>query len=133
MSSLRDWGHAKDYVRAQWLILRQDIPEDYVIATGEQHSVREFCQRAFAELGIELEWKGEGPSEQGIIAALNPSPLLSQYSRHGGLRSITSGKPVIFVDPRYFRPAEVDRLLGDPAKARAKLGWRAEISFDEPR
>ena len=131
LSSLRDWGHAKDYVRAQWLILQQDIPEDYVIATGEQHSVREFCERAFAELGIELEWKGEGLSEQGVIAALNPSPLLSQYSRHGGLHSITTGKPVIFVDPRYFRPAEVDRLLGDPAKAQAKLGWRAEISFDE--
>ena len=131
LSSLRDWGHAKDYVRAQWLILQQDIPDDYVIATGEQHSVREFCQRAFAELGIELAWKGKGLSEQGIIAALNPSPLLSQYSGYGGLDSIKTGKPVIFVDPRYFRPAEVDRLLGDPTKARAKLGWRAEISFDE--
>jgi len=130
LSSLRDWGHAKDYVRAQWLILQQDIPDDYVIATGEQHSVREFCQRTFAELGIELEWKGKGLSEQGIIAALNPSALLSQYSRHGSLHSIKTGKPVIFVDPRYFRPAEVDRLLGDPAKAQAKLGWRAEISFD---
>ncbi|HIJ68877.1 MAG TPA: GDP-mannose 4,6-dehydratase [Deltaproteobacteria bacterium] len=131
LSSLRDWGHAKDYVRAQWLILQQDIPEDYVIATGEQHSVREFCQRAFEELGIELEWKGKGLSEQGIIAALNPSPLLSQYSGHGDLHSIKTSKPVIFVDPRYFRPAEVDNLLGDPAKAQAKLGWRAEISFDE--
>src|SRR5208337_1837808 len=130
LSSLRDWGHAKDYVRAQWLILQQDIPDDYVIATGEQHSVREFCQRTFAELGIELEWKGKVLSEQGIIAALNPSALLSQYSRHGSLHSIKTGKPVIFVDPRYFRPAEVDRLLGDPAKAQAKLGWRAEISFD---
>jgi GDPmannose 4,6-dehydratase len=131
LSSFRDWGHAKDYVRAQWLILQQDIPEDYVIATGEQHSVREFCQRSFAELGIELEWKGEGVSEQGIIAALNPSALLSQCSRHGGLHSIKTGKPVIFVDPRYFRPTEVDTLLGDPSKAQAKLGWRAEISFEE--
>jgi GDPmannose 4,6-dehydratase len=131
LSSLRDWGHAKDYVRAQWLILQQDIPEDFVIAAGEQHSVREFCQRAFAELGIELEWKGEGPCEQGIIAALNPSALLSQYPRHGSLQSLKAGKPIIFVDPRYFRPAEVERLLGDPAKAQAKLGWRAEISFDE--
>jgi len=130
LSSLRDWGHAKDYVRAQWLILQQDIPDDYVIATGEQHSVREFCQRTFAELGIELEWKGKGLAEQGIIAALNPSALLSQYSTHGSLHSIKTGKPVVFVDPRYFRPAEVDRLLGDPAKAQAKLGWRAEISFD---
>ncbi|MGD0400666.1 MAG: GDP-mannose 4,6-dehydratase [Syntrophobacteraceae bacterium] len=131
LSSFRDWGHAKDYVRAQWLILQQDIPEDYVIATGEQHSVREFCQRSFAELGIELEWKGEGVSEQGIIAALNPSALLSQCSRHGGLHSIKTGKPVIFVDPRYFRPTEVDTLLGDPGKAHAKLGWTAEISFEE--
>ncbi len=131
LSSLRDWGHAKDYVKAQWLILQQDIPEDYVIATGEQHSVREFCQRAFAELGIELEWKGEGLCEQGIIAALNPSALLSQYSGHGSLHSVKTGKPVVLVDPRYFRPAEVDRLLGDPAKAQAKLGWRAEITFDE--
>ncbi len=131
LSSIRDWGHAKDYVRAQWLILQQDIPQDYVIATGEQHSVRDFCQRAFAELGIELGWKGNGLSEQGIIAALNPSALLSQYSRQGGLHSIKTGMPVIFVDPRYFRPTEVDRLLGDPAKAQATLGWRAEISFGE--
>ncbi len=109
LDSLRDWGHARDYVEAQWLILQQDIPEDYVIATGEQHSVREFAAAAFAEVGITLAWRGHGESEEGI----------DQHS--GAVR--------VRVDPRYFRPTEVETLLGDPTKANTKLGWKPKTSF----
>ena len=111
MDSLRDWGHAKDFVRAQWLMLQQEQAEDFVIATGEQHSVREFVERAGAKLGLKLEWRGKGSGEQGINTA--------------------TGKAIVKVDPRYFRPTEVETLLGDPTKARTKLGWRTEISFDQ--
>jgi GDPmannose 4,6-dehydratase len=131
LNSLRDWGHAKDYVRAQWLMLQQEAPDDYVIATGEQYTVREFCRKTFALLGIELDWKGEGVAERGIVAAVQPASLLDRYSKNFSLASLQQGKPVVFVDPRYFRPSEVDSLLGNPAKAKAKLGWSAEISFDE--
>jgi GDPmannose 4,6-dehydratase len=109
MDSLRDWGHARDYVRAQWLMLQQDAPDDFVIATGEQHSVREFVTLAAAEIGITVEWRGNGVDEQGIDTA--------------------TGKAIVKVDPRYFRPTEVDTLLGDPSKAKAKLGWTPECSF----
>ena len=109
MDSLRDWGHARDYVKAQWLMLQQDVAEDFVIATGEQHSVREFVEKAGAELGFDIAWQGKGVDEQGIDRK--------------------SGKAVVKVDPRYFRPTEVETLLGDPSKARAKLGWKAETSF----
>jgi GDPmannose 4,6-dehydratase len=111
LDSRRDWGHAKDFVKAQWLILQQDIPDDYVIATGEQHSVREFVETAFHEVGTQLVWKGKGIDEKG-------------YDRD-------SGGVVIELDKRYFRPAEVDTLLGDPAKAREKLGWSPEVTFKE--
>ncbi|HVP32993.1 MAG TPA: GDP-mannose 4,6-dehydratase [Steroidobacteraceae bacterium] len=110
LDSLRDWGHARDYVRAQWLMLQQPEPEDFVIATGEQHSVREFVARAAAVLGMRMEWKGAGAEEQGVDAR--------------------SGRTIVKVDQRYFRPTEVDALLGDPGKARTRLGWRAEISFE---
>jgi len=110
LDSLRDWGHARDYVRAQWLMLQQPEPEDFVIASGEQHSVREFVSRAAAVLGIRVEWKGTGTEEQGVDAR--------------------SGCTIVRVDPRYFRPTEVDTLLGDPSKARTKLGWRAETGFE---
>ncbi len=109
LDSLRDWGHARDYVRAQWLMLQQAEPEDFVIATGEQHSVREFVELAGAELGMRIEWSGAGVAEVGVDAV--------------------SGRVVVKVDPRYFRPAEVDSLLGDPAKARQKLGWTSQTSF----
>jgi GDPmannose 4,6-dehydratase len=109
LDSLRDWGHAKDYVRAQWLMLQQEIPEDFVIATGEQHSVREFVAAAGAELGMRIDWRGQGIEEQGVDAK--------------------SGRTVVRVDERYFRPTEVETLLGDPAKARNKLGWQPEHSF----
>ena len=131
IDSKRDWGHARDFVRAQWMILQQDEPEDYVIATGEQYSVREFCIRAFRELGIELEWRGRGLDEQGIISAINPSPLLERHTQDSRPSDLLPGKPIIFVDPAYFRPTEVDTLLGDPSKSREKLGWKQEISFSE--
>jgi GDPmannose 4,6-dehydratase len=105
----RDWGFAKDYVEAIWLMLQQDEPDDYVIATGETHSVRELCELAFARLGIELRWKGSGLEEKGVDRA--------------------SGRVVVEVDPRYFRPTEVEVLLGDGSKAKAKLGWRPQTSF----
>jgi GDPmannose 4,6-dehydratase len=111
LAALRDWGHARDYVRAQWLMLQQAAPEDFVIATGEQHSVREFVGRAAALLGYEIEWRGQGLAEQGVDRR--------------------SGRVLVRVDPRYFRPAEVDTLLGDATKARTKLGWTPEIGFDQ--
>ena len=109
MDALRDWGHARDYVKAQWLMLQQEVAEDFVIATGEQHSVREFVEKAGAALGFEMAWQGNGVDEQGVDRK--------------------TGRVIVRVDPRYFRPTEVDTLLGDPSKARAKLGWRAETSF----
>jgi GDPmannose 4,6-dehydratase len=131
LDARRDWGHARDFVIAQWLILQQDEPDDYVIATGEQYSVRDFCQRAFRELGIELEWSGSGASEQGIVSALHPSPLMAEYQHCRVEKSAPQpGKPLILVDPGYFRPTEVETLLGDASKARQKLGWKPEISFD---
>lgn len=111
LNSLRDWGHARDYVRAQWLILQQDKPDDYVIATGKQYSVRHFVVAAFAEVGIQMRWEGEGVDEKGL--------------------DVKSGKILVEVDPRYFRPTEVDTLLGDPTKARERLGWSAKVSLDE--
>ena len=131
LDALRDWGHAKDFVRAQWLILQQKEADDYVIATGEQHSVREFCERAFAGLGIQLEWKGKGFSEKGIVCALSPSPLVEKYARHCRSAQLHAGQPLVQVDPNYFRPSEVETLLGDPTKAKQKLNWNPRISFDE--
>jgi GDPmannose 4,6-dehydratase len=111
LNAKRDWGHARDYVEAQWLILQQNEPEDFVIASGEQHSVREFAEAAFHEVGIVVDWKGEGSDEKG-------------YDRG-------SGKALVEIDRRYFRPAEVDTLLGDPSKAKSKLGWAPKVSFRE--
>ncbi|MFZ5532495.1 MAG: GDP-mannose 4,6-dehydratase [Pseudomonadota bacterium] len=111
LDALRDWGHARDYVEAQWLMLQQDTAEDYVIATGEQHSVREFVERAAGELGIALRWEGEGVGERGICTR--------------------SGRCLVAVDPRYFRPTEVDTLLGNPAKAKGQLGWAPKVGFEE--
>lgn len=110
LDSRRDWGHARDYVEAQWLMLQQSAPEDFVIATGEQHSVREFVERSGAELGMQIEWRGSGVEEQGV--------------------DVRTGRAVIRVDARYFRPTEVETLLGDPSKARDKLGWQAKTSFE---
>lgn len=118
LDALRDWGHAKDYVRMQWLMLQQDEADDFVIATGNQLSVREFVSMSAAEAGIELRFEGQGENEVGIVCGVdsNKSPGISQ------------GDVIVRVDPRYFRPAEVETLLGDPSKARNKLGWEPEVS-----
>jgi len=110
LEARRDWGHARDFVEAQWLMLQQAKPEDYLIATGEQHSVRDFVETAAAELGVKVRWKGKGAEEKGVDAG---------------------GKTIVAIDPRYYRPAEVDTLLGDASKARAKLGWQPRVRFKE--
>ena len=121
ISALRDWGHAKDYVRMQWMMLQQEEPEDFVIATGVQYSVREFVRWSAAELGIELEFEGEGVDEVGRVAAVSGDAA----------PSVQAGDIIVRVDPRYFRPAEVETLLGDPTKAKEKLGWVPEITTQE--
>ena len=109
LDARRDWGHARDYVEMQWLILQQEQPEDFVIATGVQYSVRDFVNAAAKELGMDLSWEGNGVAEIGMLR----------------------DRPVVQVDPRYFRPTEVETLLGDPSKAKAKLGWTPQTSFDD--
>jgi GDPmannose 4,6-dehydratase len=111
LDAKRDWGFAKDYVEAMWLILQQENPDDYVIATGETHSVREFTELAFKEVGIEILWKGKGSEEVGIDSS--------------------TGKILVEIDPRYYRPTEVDLLIGDPSKAKEKLGWRPKVRLEE--
>jgi GDPmannose 4,6-dehydratase len=120
LSSLRDWGHARDYVEMQWLMLQQDQPDDFVIATGVQYSVRQFVQFAVAELGIELCWEGEGEQEVGIVASVTNKDV-----------KVKVGSTIIKVDPRYFRPTEVETLLGDPTKAKVKLGWVPKTTLAE--
>jgi GDPmannose 4,6-dehydratase len=131
LDALRDWGHAKDFVYAQWLMLQQARPDDYVIATGEQHSVRKFCEIAFSKVGIQIEWKDKGTSETGMVQDIKSSSLLKKYDRRNQLRNLHHGQNVVAIDPRYFRPTEVDTLLGDPAKAKEQLGWKKKISFDQ--
>jgi GDPmannose 4,6-dehydratase len=124
LGALRDWGHARDYVLMQWLMLQQQVPEDFVIATGKQYSVRDFVQRAAAELGITVEFKGEGVLETGTVAAVAKT--------RGELRAkCKPGDVIVRVDPRYFRPTEVETLLGDPSKAKAKLGWEPTTTFEQ--
>ncbi|MCC5992933.1 MAG: GDP-mannose 4,6-dehydratase [Rhodobacteraceae bacterium] len=121
IDSLRDWGHAKDYVRMQWMMLQQDTPEDFVIATGVQYSVREFIDWSARELGLTLEFTGEGVDEVATVVAIEGEKA----------PALNVGDVVMRIDPRYFRPAEVDTLLGDPAKAKEKLGWVPEITAQE--
>ena len=111
LNAQRDWGHARDYVEGMWLIMQQDKPDDYVLATGEAHSVRQFVEKAFAHVGRTIVWTGAGVAEKGVDQE--------------------SGKVLVEVDPRYFRPTEVDHLVGDPLKARSRLGWRHRVTFDE--
>jgi GDPmannose 4,6-dehydratase len=125
LDALRDWGHAKDYVRMQWLMLQQDQPEDFVIATGTQYSVRDFVNQSARRLGITLEWKGEGVGETATVDKIESNRVERDCP------AIKPGQVIVRVDPRYFRPAEVETLLGDAAKARAKLGWEPRISFEE--
>ncbi len=121
MDALRDWGHAKDYVKMQWLMLQQDKPDDYVIATGQQHSVRKFVEMSAKQLGIEIKFTGSGVKEKGVVEAIvgDNCPALKK------------GDIIVEVDERYFRPAEVETLLGDPTKAKNKLGWVPEITLDQ--
>ena len=121
IDALRDWGHAKDYVRMQWMMLQQDAPEDFVIATGVQYSVREFIQWSAAELGMKLRFEGTGADEVAVVDAVT--------SNHAP--AVKLGQVVLRIDPRYFRPAEVETLLGDPTKAKEKLGWTPQITAQE--
>ncbi len=119
LDAKRDWGHARDYVEVQWLMLQQDSPDDYVIATGQQHSVREFVELVFKELGINIQWRGSGVDEVGIAQPFKDETKFLQ------------DKVLVRIDPRYFRPTEVSSLLGDASKARKKLGWQPKISFTQ--
>jgi GDPmannose 4,6-dehydratase len=126
LNAKRDWGHARDYVEMQWLMLQQDKPDDFVIASGVQHSVRDFVERAAGELGIRLRWEGEGVKETGIIDSISSGQLAA-----GSWQKVQEGQVIVRVDPRYFRPTEVESLLGDASKAKKELGWEPKISFDE--
>jgi GDPmannose 4,6-dehydratase len=120
LSALRDWGHARDYVQMQWLMLQQDHAEDFVIATGVQYSVRQFVERSAAGLGVTIEFRGEGEAEIGVVASVS-----------GDRAKCKPGDVIVRVDPRYFRPTEVETLLGDPSKAKQKLGWTPTTTFEE--
>jgi GDPmannose 4,6-dehydratase len=121
LDALRDWGHAKDYVRMQWMMLQQDSPDDFVIATGVQYSVRQFIEWSAAELGVTLKFEGEGVDESATVSSIigDKAPALKV------------GDVIVRIDPRYFRPTEVETLLGDPTKAKEKLGWVPEITVQE--
>lgn len=121
MDALRDWGHAKDYVEMQWLMLQQKQPEDFVIATGKQYSVRQFIEMSASKLGVSIEWKGKGVEETGVISRVTSDKT----------PSMKVGDVIVRIDPRYFRPAEVETLLGDPTKAKEKLGWIPKITLTE--
>ena len=121
MESLRDWGHAKDYIEMQWLMLQQEQAEDFVIATGIQYSVRQFVDFSAAELGIKVEWEGKGVKEKGIVISVEGD----------NAPAVKVGQVLVEVDPRYFRPTEVETLLGDPKKAKEKLGWVPQITLQE--
>ena len=124
IDALRDWGHAKDYVRMQWMMLQQEQPDDFVIATGKQYSVRQFIEMSATELGINIKWQGSGIDETGVID--KSSPILNTEQK-----ILKTGDTIFRIDPRYFRPTEVESLLGDPTKAKEKLGWVPEITLQE--
>lgn len=131
LDSQRDWGYAPEYVEAMWLMLQQETPEDLVIATGETHSVREFVENAFRYLGITIEWSGSGPEEKGIIAEIEDMPDFLPNSSYTESTQLKKGDVIVSVDPRYYRPTEVELLIGDYAKAKAKLNWEPRTSFKE--
>ena len=126
LDAKRDWGHARDFVRAMWRILQKDKPDDYVIATGEDHSVREFVECAFREIGVEIEWKGKRVKEVGVIGSYEKQETSDELGD-----AIKEGDTVVQVDPSYHRPTEVDSLLGDPTKAKKELKWKPRVSFTE--
>ena len=142
LESLRDWGHARDYVRAMYLMMLQDQPDDYVIATGEQHSVREFVDLAFAEVGVTLRWEGSGAEETGVIDSVDAGRLAAARDGYGPAAAaphgsaaqdepVQPGVTLVRVDPRYYRPTEVESLIGDATKARERLGWSPTVGFGD--
>ncbi len=133
LDAKRDWGHARDYVEMQWLMLQQDQPEDYCIATGKQYSVRNFVDGAAKELGLTLRWEGSGRDEKGVVVEVDHATLRGKITATGNARvpaTPNAGDVLVVVDSRYFRPTEVDALIGDASKAREKLGWRPRVSFE---
>ena len=124
IDSLRDWGHAKDYVEMQWLMLQQDEPEDFVIATGKQYTVRDFINKSANALGITLRFEGEGLNEVGKVESIDANIAAKDIT-------LKPGDIIVAVDEKYYRPTEVDTLLGDPAKAKTKLGWETRVTLDE--
>jgi len=143
LDSLRDWGHARDYVRAMYLMMQQDEPDDYVIATGEQHSVRELVELAFAEVGMTLRWQGSAAEEAGVVDSVDAGRLAAARDGYGPAAAaacegaaapdepVQPGVTLVRVDPRYYRPTEVESLLGDPTKARERLGWSPTVGFGD--
>ncbi len=121
LNAKRDWGYAPEYCEGMWKILQQKEPDDFLLATGETHTVREFCEHAFKELGIELEWHGKDENEKGIIKAISS----------GSTSNLNIGDVVVEVDPRYYRPTEVDILIGDASKAKEKLDWQPKVRFEK--
>lgn len=132
IDSKRDWGYAPDYVKGMWLMLQQEKPGDYVIATNENHTIREFCERAFGHLGITLKWEGKGSCEKGVIAELNPV-IENEETRceHKNVSRLRAGDSIVEIDPAYYRPTEVETLLGDYTKAKRELNWEPKVRFDE--
>ncbi len=131
LDARRDWGHARDYVEMQWLMLQQEEPDDFVIATGRQFSVRDFVNATAAELGLTLAWQGSGLDETGTVAAVDAARLARASGRQSVECHVKAGDVIVRVDPRYFRPTEVETLLGDPARAKKKLGWEPKTSFED--
>jgi len=132
LSSQRDWGHAKDYIRAMYLILQQDQPDDYVIATGITTSIRDFIKLSCAEIGLEISFSGEGAEEKGSITAVDEKRFIEKVGERylGGVKSRMAPHTIVAVDPKYFRPTEVDLLIGDPSKSKSKLGWEPQYNLD---
>ena len=132
LDSKRDWGYAPDYVEAMWLMLQQSDPGDYVIATNENHTIREFCEKAFFHVGIELAWVGDGDQEKGVARTVGDAPPNGHASQnHSEQHDLREGEVVIEIDPAYYRPTEVETLLGDYSKAKRELGWEPKVKFDE--
>ena len=137
LDAKRDWGYAPDYVKAMWLMLQQQNPDDYVVATGESHSVREFCELAFHHAGVQLEWRGSGTDEVGVVSEVNSEPsmlnhkALSFSGHQPSGNELQPGQVAVGIDPRYFRPTEVEYLLGDASKARRELAWEPTVAFEQ--
>jgi GDPmannose 4,6-dehydratase len=131
LNGKRDWGHSKDYVRGMWLMLQQEAPEDLVLATGETTTVRAFCEMAFAHLGIKLKWEGQGVNEKGILNGFNAKQFEEVTNLSASDFQLSTDEVLIEVDPQYFRPTEVDILLGNAERARTKIGWEPDFSINE--